>query len=96
MLFTDYTKFDNSDTLFCSNDVTGSESKFYEIKFKNGEVFKQITTFEELCRINRDKSRSSSRYGAWFVSNKDSLFLTAEEINELMKENKVEYIRRYT
>lgn len=96
MLFTDYAKFNKSDTHFCSNDINKRANKYYEIKIKNGEVFKQITTFEELCKINRDKSRSSSRYGAWFVSNKDSLFLTAEEINELMKENKVEYIRRYT
>jgi len=96
MLFTDYAKFNKNDIHFCSNDINKRANKYYEVKFKNGEIFKQITTFEELGRINSDKDRSSYKYGAWFVSKKNSLFLTAEEINGLMKENNIEYIRRYT
>lgn len=92
MLFTDYAKF-KKDAKLSYNYSSGKEKKFYVIKFKNGDCFKQVTIFEDIGTVSKEKGKTISGYGAWFASENDSIFLTAETINELLREEKVEYIQ---
>ena len=84
MIFTGYSQFQRSDIEFIKD-----KDKTYIIKFKDGTAFKQITTFEQVYSLSRETDSRICSYGAWFVSDKDSLFLTLEDLNDLNKNNEI-------
>lgn len=91
VLFADYSRFQKRE-----NSSKVSKDKYCSIKFKDGTIFKQVTVFEEVASFPGEKGKGTSGYGAWFASDKDAIFLTAEIISELLDESKAVFIKEDT
>ena len=82
MLFTDISEFKKNIKLELSEP---KEKERKNLCFKTGEVFKQITSFENLTVKHLDKNKQKEKYGAWFVSSKNAIFLSKEEIRQFVE-----------
>ena len=86
MLYTDISKFKKKIKLELSEQ---REPERNNLCFKTGEVFKQVTLFEEVEDKQPNKRRKIKKYGAWFVSDKNAIFLSKEEISEFLEKGQV-------
>lgn len=80
MLFTDISEFKRNIKLELSEQ---KKKERINLCFKTGEVFKQVTVFEEIVRT--DKKKKFKKYGAWFISEKNAVFLSKEEIRDFLE-----------
>ena len=88
MIFTDYSRFQKKLNRFEFETIPKKKTRELTIKSKHGHIFKQATIFEENDFLTDEKGKTCCKYGAWFVSDKDAVFLTPEELNELTNDIK--------
>lgn len=87
MIFTDYSNFQKQINTYNFEFAKTKEKINHKIKLKNGKIFKQVTIFEENEIGNDEQGKAHTKFGAWFVSDNDAIFLTLEELSKLSSKN---------
>lgn len=88
MIYTNYSEFQERIKLKRIELEKRQEMKQQTIKMGTGETFKQVTLFEEITFEKDNSDIVSTKFGAWFVSEKNAIFLTPEDISDLVKNKK--------